>query len=85
MPFPWSLVAKVVPWGEVAKRAPEAVRRAKQAYASHRAGGALVERLDHLVLTTAHKDACLAFYTGVLGMTLHTFGDGRLALHFGDR
>lgn len=43
----------------------------------------MIGRLDHLVLTTADADACIAFYVGVLGMTLERFGEGRLALRFG--
>lgn len=43
----------------------------------------LLSRLDHLVLTTRDIDACVAFYTQVLGMRLETFAGTRLALHFG--
>lgn len=49
----------------------------------------MIDRLDHLVLTTAHPEACIDFYTRVLGMTLERFGasetlpQGRLALRFG--
>jgi catechol 2,3-dioxygenase-like lactoylglutathione lyase family enzyme len=43
----------------------------------------VIERLDHLVLTTADERACIAFYTDVLGMSLETFGEGRKALLFG--
>lgn len=43
----------------------------------------LLSRLDHLVLTTRDIDACVDFYTRILGMRLETFGGGRLALHFG--
>jgi catechol 2,3-dioxygenase-like lactoylglutathione lyase family enzyme len=45
----------------------------------------LIDHLDHLVLTTADADACIAFYRRVLGMQLETFGDGRLALRFGNQ
>lgn len=39
----------------------------------------LIERLDHLVLTTAHEAACVHFYCVVLGMELQIFGEGRKA------
>jgi catechol 2,3-dioxygenase-like lactoylglutathione lyase family enzyme len=39
----------------------------------------MIDHLDHLVLTTTNRDACVDFYTRVLGMTLETFGAGRLA------
>jgi|SRR3954447_10887756 catechol 2,3-dioxygenase-like lactoylglutathione lyase family enzyme len=40
--------------------------------------------LDHLVLTVADPRATVAFYE-TLGMRRQEFGDGRLALHFGDQ
>lgn len=43
----------------------------------------MIDRLDHLVLTTTDEDACIAFYVGLLGMDLETFGQGRKALRFG--
>ena len=43
----------------------------------------MIDRLDHLVLTTAQLDRCVEFYTRALGMTLETFGAGRKALRFG--
>jgi catechol 2,3-dioxygenase-like lactoylglutathione lyase family enzyme len=43
----------------------------------------MIDHLDHLVLTTRDKDACIHFYTVVLGMTLETFGAGRIAFRFG--
>jgi len=43
----------------------------------------VIDRLDHLVLTTAQLDRCVEFYTRALGMTLETFGAGRKALRFG--
>ena len=43
----------------------------------------MIDHLDHLVLTTSRKDACIDFYTRVLGMTLETFGEGRIAFRFG--
>lgn len=45
----------------------------------------MIDHLDHLVLTTANEEACIAFYVGALGMTLETFGEGRKALRFGDQ
>lgn len=42
----------------------------------------MIERLDHLVLTTAHEADCVHFYCTVLGMTLQTFGEGRKAFVF---
>ena len=42
-----------------------------------------IARLDHLVLTVADIDATCDFYTRVLGMQVHTFGDNRRALTFG--
>jgi len=48
----------------------------------------MIDHLDHLVLTTARREACVDFYTRVLGMTLETFIGGtppveRRALRFG--
>lgn len=43
----------------------------------------MIDHLDHLVLTTAQLERCVAFYTQVLGMTVETFGAGRTALRFG--
>jgi catechol 2,3-dioxygenase-like lactoylglutathione lyase family enzyme len=45
----------------------------------------VIHHLDHLVLTTAQRSACVDFYTRVLGMRLETFAQGRLALRFGDQ
>jgi catechol 2,3-dioxygenase-like lactoylglutathione lyase family enzyme len=45
----------------------------------------VIDHLDHLVLTTYDCAACVDFYTRVLGMTLETFGQGRLALRFGSQ
>lgn len=42
----------------------------------------MIERLDHLVLTTAHEADCVHFYCTVLGMSLQTFGEGRKAFVF---
>jgi catechol 2,3-dioxygenase-like lactoylglutathione lyase family enzyme len=43
-----------------------------------------VAGLDHLVLTVADLDATITFYER-LGMRREEFGDGRLALRFGDQ
>ena len=40
--------------------------------------------LDHIVLTVADVEATVAFYER-LGMRREVFGDGRLALRFGDQ
>jgi catechol 2,3-dioxygenase-like lactoylglutathione lyase family enzyme len=44
-----------------------------------------VAGLDHLVLTVADLAASAGFYERVLGMQRVVFGEGRLALHFGDQ
>jgi len=43
----------------------------------------MIDHIDHIVLTTRDKDACIRFYTEVLGMTLEKFAENRLALKFG--
>jgi catechol 2,3-dioxygenase-like lactoylglutathione lyase family enzyme len=46
----------------------------------------MIDHIDHIVLTTRDKDACIRFYTEVLGMKLETFRtptEERLALRFG--
>lgn len=43
----------------------------------------MIDHLDHLVLTTTDREACVDFYTRVLGMELQSFGAGRLAFRFG--
>ena len=50
----------------------------------------MIDHLDHLVLTTARREACVDFYTRVLGMWLETFVGGtppveRHAFRFGDQ
>jgi catechol 2,3-dioxygenase-like lactoylglutathione lyase family enzyme len=44
----------------------------------------MIKSIDHLVLATADLERCLEFYTRVLGMTLEHYGEGRIALRFGD-
>jgi catechol 2,3-dioxygenase-like lactoylglutathione lyase family enzyme len=46
--------------------------------------GVRIASLDHLVLTVADTGATVAFYER-LGMRAETFGDGRLALRFGQQ
>lgn len=46
----------------------------------------MIERVDHIVLTTRELEACVRFYTGILGMQLERFrtpSEERLALRFG--
>jgi catechol 2,3-dioxygenase-like lactoylglutathione lyase family enzyme len=43
-----------------------------------------IRALDHLVLTVADPEATTAFYER-LGMRREVFGEGRLALRFGDQ
>ena len=45
--------------------------------------GITLERLDHLVLTVRDIEASCRFYETVLGMRRESFGEGRIALHFG--
>jgi catechol 2,3-dioxygenase-like lactoylglutathione lyase family enzyme len=52
---------------------------------SRREAIAMIDRLDHLVLTTVDLDACIAFYTNGLGMRMESFGEGRSALVFGQQ
>lgn len=44
----------------------------------------MIGSVDHIVLTTGDLEKCLAFYTKVLGMTLERYGEGRIALRFGN-
>ena len=48
----------------------------------------MIDHIDHIVLTTRDKDACVRFYTEVLGMQLVSFKtptEERLALSFGSQ
>ena len=45
----------------------------------------MISHIDHLVLTTRDIKACCDFYTRVLGMDLVQFGNGRIALQFGQQ
>ncbi|HIA41020.1 MAG TPA: VOC family protein [Gammaproteobacteria bacterium] len=44
-----------------------------------------LEKLDHFVLPVSDIDTISAFYTTYLGMEKRIFGEGRVALHFGDQ
>ena len=44
-----------------------------------------IERLDHIVLTVADIDATCAFYESTLGMQRVEYGEGRVALAFGNQ
>jgi catechol 2,3-dioxygenase-like lactoylglutathione lyase family enzyme len=48
----------------------------------------MIDHIDHIVLTTRDKPACIRFYTEVLGMKLESFRtptEERLALKFGSQ
>jgi len=48
----------------------------------------MIDHIDHIVLTTRDKDACIRFYTEILGMQLEKFStptEERLALKFGSQ
>lgn len=50
----------------------------------------MIDHLDHLVLTTARREACVDFYTRVLGLQLESFIGGtppveRQAFRFGNQ
>ncbi|WP_428033679.1 VOC family protein [Amphritea sp.] len=44
-----------------------------------------VEQLDHLVLTVTDIQTTVDFYTSVMGMEKVVFGEGRIALSFGQQ
>ena len=44
----------------------------------------MLKSIDHIVLSTRDLDKCIDFYTRVLGMKLEHYGQGRVALRFGD-
>lgn len=44
-----------------------------------------VTRLDHLVLTVTDIDSSVDFYQKVLGMEKEIFGEGRVALKYGNQ
>ena len=45
----------------------------------------MINRVDHLVLTTTNLDTCLDFYQRILKMSVTTFGEQRYALQFGQQ
>lgn len=45
----------------------------------------MIDRIDHVVLTTRDEAAAVYFYTEVLGMQLEYFGDNRKAFVFGQQ
>lgn len=46
---------------------------------------AVIDRLDHLVLTVGNMEKTISFYTEILGMRVVTFGGSRKALTFGNQ
>ncbi|MEC4677252.1 MAG: VOC family protein [Nitrospirota bacterium] len=44
-----------------------------------------ITQLDHLVLTVKNIEITVSFYTSVLGMKKEVFGEGRIALKFGEQ
>jgi catechol 2,3-dioxygenase-like lactoylglutathione lyase family enzyme len=44
-----------------------------------------ISGIDHVVLTVKDIDATVKFYESVMGMTKEAFGEGRIALKFGDQ
>ena len=44
----------------------------------------MLASVDHIVLTTSDLERCLDFYTRVLGMSVEHYGNGRIALKFGN-
>lgn len=44
-----------------------------------------IVRIDHLVLTVKDIETTIRFYRSVLGMTVERFGQGRVALKFGNQ
>ncbi|QCP54695.1 VOC family protein [Trinickia violacea] len=46
---------------------------------------AMIDHLDHLVVTCVDVEATKRFYTEVMQMRLETFGAGRIAFRFGNQ
>lgn len=44
----------------------------------------MLKSVDHIVIATRDLHQCLDFYTRVLGLQLEHYGQGRIALRFGD-
>jgi catechol 2,3-dioxygenase-like lactoylglutathione lyase family enzyme len=45
----------------------------------------MIKKLDHFVLTVKDVEKTTHFYTVILGMKKETFGEGRIALRFGEQ
>ena len=45
----------------------------------------MIERIDHFVMSVNSIDSAISFYGGILGITIHTFGDNRTALLIGSQ
>lgn len=45
----------------------------------------IIKHIDHLVLTSRDITATLHFYVDILGMWRETFGEGRIAVCFGNQ
>ena len=45
----------------------------------------MIKSIDHIVIATLDLDRCLAFYSEALGMQIERFGEGRIALRFGEQ
>lgn len=44
-----------------------------------------ISKLDHFVLTVRDTEETVSFYTSVMGMKKEMFGQGRIALKYGDQ
>jgi catechol 2,3-dioxygenase-like lactoylglutathione lyase family enzyme len=44
-----------------------------------------LSKLDHLVLTVSNIEKTISFYVSVMGMKKEVFGQGRVALKYGDQ
>ena len=44
-----------------------------------------ISKLDHFVLTVRDIEKTISFYTSVMGMKKEVFGQGRVALKYGDQ
>jgi catechol 2,3-dioxygenase-like lactoylglutathione lyase family enzyme len=44
-----------------------------------------INKLDHFVLTVQDMEKSISFYTSVMGMKKEEFGQGRVALKYGDQ
>ena len=47
--------------------------------------GFTISRLDHVVFPVSDVEAVASFYQRVLGMRIERFGEGRVAIRFGDQ